>query len=232
LNGSGEPGALSEHLADVFGLLYKHNVDSPYAGAEDCVWTIGESLWSPPDGFFGTSSIPVDILKSLWTASGGTIVDNHTRQDPKVARDVTSTEAINFNKFPHYLRSFKNPKSTVPSQPKHYDDYKVVTYDNGGVHHNSGIGNYAFYIAAVEAKEPPLEGAGKIWFRAMIDTGLGADCTFPRFAAFTVAYAKRDFPNLVKSIEIGWDEAGVEPDDIPGLETMLSNPRLKPAEVS
>ncbi|KAH7246543.1 hypothetical protein BKA59DRAFT_493668 [Fusarium tricinctum] len=224
LNGSGEPGALSEHLADVFGLLYKHNVESPYADAKDCVWTIGESLWSPPGGFFGFSSIDPDIIKSLWTGSGGKVVDNHTRQDPTVARDVTSTKAMHFNKFPHYLRSFKDPSSINPRQPMNYNDYKNLPYDNGGVHHNSGIGNYAFYVAADEAREPPLDGVGKVWFRAMTDTGLGANCKYPRFAAFTIAYAKRDFPYLVKPIETGWEEVEVQPDDVPGLEGMLSNP--------
>jgi hypothetical protein len=106
----------------------------------------------------------------------------------------------------------------------HYDDYKTLPYDNGGVHHNSGIGNYAFYVAADEAKEPPLDGVGKVWFRAMTDTGLGANCKYARFAAFTIAYAKRDFPYLMIPIVTGWDEAGVKPDVVPGLEGMLSNP--------
>ncbi|KAG5660383.1 hypothetical protein KAF25_002989 [Fusarium avenaceum] len=224
LNGSGEPGALSEHLADVFGLLYKHSVESPGTEAKDCVWTIGESLWGLPGGFFGFSGIDPEIVKSLWTGSGGKIVDNHTRQDPTVARDVTSTKAKHFNKFPHYLRSFKDPSSINPRQPMNYNDYKNLPYDNGGVHHNSGIGNYAFYVAADEAKEPPLDGVGKVWFRAMTDTGLGADCKYARFAAFTIAYAKRDFPYLVKPIETGWEEVEVKPDDVPGLESMLSNP--------
>ncbi|CAJ0552249.1 Ff.00g062280.m01.CDS01 [Fusarium sp. VM40] len=224
LNGSGEPGALSEHLADVFGLLYKHSVESSGTKAKDCVWTIGESLWDPPGGFFGFSGMDPEIVKSLWTGSGGKIVDNHTRHDPTVARDVTSTKAKHFNKFPHYLRSFKDPSSTNPRQPMNYNDYKTLPYDNGGVHHNSGIGNYAFYVAADEAEEPPLDGVGKVWFRAMTDTGLGADCKYPRFAAFTLAYAKRDFPYLVKPIETGWEEVEVKPDDIPGLEGMLSNP--------
>ncbi|RGP78861.1 peptidase thermolysin [Fusarium longipes] len=240
LNSSGEAGALGESLCDVFGLLYKHSVEDPSADAKDCVWTIGESLWSPPDGFFGSMGIPADVIKSLWTGSGGKIVDNHTRQNPNVARDVTSTAAVNFNKLPHYLRSFKNPRLITPSQPMHYDDYKELNYDNGGVHHNSGIGNYAFYVAATEAEEPPLDGVGKVWFRAMTDTGLGIDCTYPRFAAFTIAYAKRDFPYLVEPIEIAWDEtgvlswnaAGVVPDIIPGLEEMLSNPPLNPPELS
>ncbi|ESU15304.1 hypothetical protein SNK03_004307 [Fusarium graminearum] len=156
----GQPGELSEHLADVFGLLYKHHASScAWKSAPDCVWTVGESLWASPEGFFGWSSFP-NVSRQLWTASGGKIVENHSRHSPSTALDVDSSE------------------------PDHYLEY----CKNDDVHHNSG-----------------------------------ADCTFAKFAAFTKAYAERDFGGLVEAVKTGWKEVGVTPKEIPGLQAMLSN---------
>ncbi|CAF3488742.1 hypothetical protein SNK05_004339 [Fusarium graminearum] len=215
----GQPGELSEHLADVFGLLYKHHASScAWKSAPDCVWTVGESLWASPEGFFGWSSFP-NVSRQLWTASGGKIVENHSRHSPSTALDVDSSEVRNFKTRPRFLRSFSNPTLTNPRQPDHYLEY----CKNDDVHHNSGIPNHAFYLAAISAGGPPLEGVGKVWFRAMTDTGLGADCTFAKFAAFTKAYAERDFGGLVEAVKTGWKEVGVTPKEIPGLQAMLSN---------
>ncbi|KAH7186157.1 uncharacterized protein B0J16DRAFT_343302 [Fusarium flagelliforme] len=215
----GEPGALSEHLADVFGLLYKHYEFYPGDNATECTWTIGESLWSPPDGFFDKYAIGIDpnLSRKFWLAAGGKIADNHSRHDPTKSTDVTPEQALTFKKLPRYLRSFSDPTSTMPAQPIHIDDYANLKTDNGGVHHNSGIGNYVFYIAAMDAGGSPLKGVGQIWFRAMIDESLGEKCGFSRFAAFTVAYATRDFGHLVDSVKRGWDIVGVEPDEVQSI---------------
>lgn len=123
-------------------------------------------------------------------------------------------QALTFKKLPRCLRSFSDPTSTIPAQPIHINEYSELKTDSGGVHHNSGIGNYAFYNAAMDAGGPPLNGVGQVWFRAMIDETLGENCDFPRFAACTVAYVARHFSHLVDSVKKGWDIVGVTPDEV------------------
>lgn len=101
------------------------------------------------------------------------------------------------------MRSFSAPWSIKPRQPFHYSQRENpgdLDVDNGNVYANCGIPNYAFYIATMAARGPPFETVGRIWFDAMINEHLGESCTFARFAAFTIAYAKRDDPELVDAI--------------------------------
>lgn len=45
----------------------------------------------------------------------------------------------------------------------HYNDYQAnLSYDNGGVRSNSGIINYAFYMAALGAGGPPLKSVYQV----------------------------------------------------------------------
>lgn len=44
------------------------------------------------------------------------------------------------------LRSLANPPAGDPPQPQRMKDFVVVGHDNGGVHYNSGIHNYAAYL--------------------------------------------------------------------------------------
>lgn len=68
------------------------------------------------------------------------------------------------NKPGDALRDAKNPESVDQPQPAHMSDYKNVTYDNGGVHINSGIPNKAFYNIASSIG---FEDSGKIYYRAL-----------------------------------------------------------------
>ncbi|KAJ4115360.1 subtilisin-like protein [Fusarium equiseti] len=105
LGNSGEPGALSEHLADVFGLLYKHYTVHPNGIADACFWTIGEGLWSPPGGFFEkyVSNLDLTLTRKFWLAAGGKIVDNHSRHDPEKSTNSAPEQAHTFKKLPKYL---------------------------------------------------------------------------------------------------------------------------------
>jgi len=74
------------------------------------------------------------------------------------------------------LRSMKAPGTAYDDpllgkdpQPAHMRDYQDVSYDNGGVHINSGIPNHAFYLAATEIGGYAWERAGKIWYIALRD---------------------------------------------------------------
>ena len=105
----GQPGAINESYADVFGVLIDRDD-----------WTLGE-----------------DVVLTRVFPSGA-------------------------------LRSMSNPnqggKSDNGYQPKTMAQYVSTTEDNGGVHINSGIPNFAFYqIATATGKDK----AEKIYYRAL-----------------------------------------------------------------
>lgn len=72
------------------------------------------------------------------------------------------------------LRSMKDTHSG--GDPDHYSERYTGTADNGGVHTNSGIGNWVYYAAAaggtnhvsgVNVTGMGTTAAGKIWYRAL-----------------------------------------------------------------
>lgn len=74
------------------------------------------------------------------------------------------------------IRSMKAPGTAYDDpvlgrdpQPAHMDDYRLIAYDNGGVHINSGIPNHAFYLAASRIGGYAWEKAGMIWYLALRD---------------------------------------------------------------
>lgn len=74
------------------------------------------------------------------------------------------------------LRSLKAPGTAYDDpvigkdpQPAHMKNYDHTESDNGGVHINSGIPNYAFYLTAMELGGYAWEKAGKIWYVTLID---------------------------------------------------------------
>lgn len=120
------------------------------------------------------------------------------------------------------LRSLKDPQAM--GHPAHWDDYRRLYNDNGGVHHNCGIPSHAFYIAATDSGLPSWEGVGQVWYKAMMNRNLGKDCTFARFAAFTLAYAENQgIQSIQAAIESGWRTVGVDPDVLPNAALALTS---------
>ena len=194
LKNAGETGALFEHVADVIGILYQQQAHGGISRrVENLEWTIGGNLWG----------------ERRFSLPGG-------RKHPSEPMD-----ASHFNELPYCLRSLADPESTNPRQPIHYDNFQNLSYDAGGVHLNCGIPSYAFYTAAVAAGSEPWKGVGQIWFRATVNTNLGEECKFARFAAFTTAYAKRDYPELSEPLRKGWTAVGIVPDTIEGVDSLL-----------
>lgn len=83
-------------------------------------------------------------------------------------------------------------------------DYIVTTDDNGGVHLNSGIPNKAFHLAATAIGGTAWEGAGRIWFAALV-SGLAADTDFVRFAQACVGAAGEH----ADAVRTAWEAVGV-----------------------
>ncbi len=90
-------------------------------------------------------------------------------------------------------------------QPAHFDDYIVGPEDNGGVHLNSGIPNRAFHLAATTIGGTTWDGAGRIWYDALVSDLVGPETDFAGFAAATVAVAGAH----ADEVAAAWSEVGV-----------------------
>jgi Zn-dependent metalloprotease len=63
------------------------------------------------------------------------------------------------------VRDLSDPGAAhcIGPQPKHMDQY----LPGGDPHENSGIPNYAFFIAATAHDQPSWEGVGRVWYGAL-----------------------------------------------------------------
>jgi hypothetical protein len=121
--------------------------------------------------------------------------------------------------------AYDDPELGADPQVGHMDDYVVTTSDNGGVHLNSGIPNKAFQLAAVGIGGDAIEGAGRVWYDALVGGGVAADADFAAFAAATVA-AAGDHADVVRD---AWAQVGVEPATSVGLPVPEPVPEPVPA---
>jgi Zn-dependent metalloprotease len=164
----GQPGALNESIADVFGSLVKQRALGQTATEAD--WLIGEGLF--------TASVQGRAIRSM--SEPGSAYD-----DPVLGTDP---------------------------QPGHMDEYVVTAEDNGGVHINSGIANRAFHLAAVAIGGEAWDGAGRVWYHALLDPATRADTEFAAFAETTVAVTAMLYGNEAPeraAVEDAWTTVGV-----------------------
>ncbi len=100
----------------------------------------------------------------------GAMID---RNDWKIGEDV-----VKLNVFPSgALRDMSDPHNGAPTndfkwQPKHVNEQYKGTQDNGGVHINSGIPNYAYYLFVQELakgsnEEQAKKTAEKVYYKAL-----------------------------------------------------------------
>jgi Zn-dependent metalloprotease len=122
------------------------------------------------------------------------------------------------------LRSMKAPGTAYLNHPELGDDPQPATMDKyqnlpdtssgdwGGVHINSGIPNFAFYVAAFNMGGYAWDKAGRIWYAVMTDNSLAQDSKFTDVKNLTIIHAEKIFgvngPE-VKAVKQGWDEAKV-----------------------
>ncbi len=120
------------------------------------------------------------------------------------------------------IRSMKAPGTAYDDpvlgkdpQPAHMSDYKNVSYDNGGVHINSGIPNHAFYATAMEMGGYAWEKAGRIWYVTLRDR-LGSSALFTQAAQQTYLVAGSLFGNgslEQQAVRAGWSAVGIAVDE-------------------
>ncbi|WGV25402.1 M4 family metallopeptidase [Halotia branconii] len=116
------------------------------------------------------------------------------------------------------IRSMKAPGTAYDDavlgkdpQPGHMQDKYTGDEDNAGVHINSGIPNYAFYLAAVEIGGYAWEKAGKIWYIALRDR-LRPKSDFKKAANITIQIAGELYgisSHEQKAVQNAWHKVGV-----------------------
>jgi Zn-dependent metalloprotease len=122
------------------------------------------------------------------------------------------------------LRSMKAPGTAYVNHPELGTDPQPATMDKyqdlpntrsgdwGGVHINSGIPNFAFYVTAFNMGGYAWEKAGRIWYAVLTDINLAQNAKFVDVKNLTIVHAEKIFgigSTEVKAVKQGWLEAKV-----------------------
>lgn len=127
-----------------------------------------------------------------------------------------------------YMRSLEDP--TLKNDPIHYDDRYIGSADKGGVHTNSGIMNYVYYLLAEGGTHPTtnvyVPPIGRRWAEDMFYTVLVAfltpSATFRNVADAMVEVASIYGIDERRAVERAWFAVGV----LPTLSDTLPRPDL------
>jgi Zn-dependent metalloprotease len=97
-------------------------------------------------------------------------------------------------------------------QPDHMRKYVRTFQDNGGVHINSGIPNYAFYVTATAIGGYAWQKAGQIWYNTLKSPLLRPTAKFQSFASLTILSARQLYgaggPEE-GAVREGWAQVGI-----------------------
>jgi Zn-dependent metalloprotease len=108
--------------------------------------------------------------------------------------------------------AYNDPVLGKDPQPDHMNDYVNTSSDNGGVHINSGIPNYAFFVTATEIGGYSWEKAGQIWYLTLKDR-LKFDSDFQSCANLTWQVAGEQFGSNgleQQAVRKGWSAVGID----------------------
>ncbi|MFI9722095.1 M4 family metallopeptidase [Streptomyces sp. NPDC052396] len=124
------------------------------------------------------------------------------------------------------LRSMKAPGTAYDDprlggqdpQPAVMADYREMQADNGGVHINSGIPNYAFYLVADALGGYAWEKAGRIWYQTLTAGTLPSNADFATFAQATAATAHSLYGAGAEedAVRKAWAQVGVNGNSFSG----------------
>jgi Zn-dependent metalloprotease len=150
----------------------------------------------------------------------GAMID---RDDWKIGEDVVKTSA-----FPSgALRDMQDPHNGAATndfnrgwQPRHYDERYRGTEDNGGVHINSGIPNWAFFKFATAVGKDKAE---KVYYRALTNyltkSSKFVDCRVAVVKAATDLYGTAE----INAAKTAFDQVGILGDQAGDYENDLDN---------
>lgn len=112
----------------------------------------------------------------------------------------------------HPGTAYNTPGLGKDEQPDNYANLYRGSYDNGGVHINSGIPNRAFYLSAVAIGGYAYDDAGKIWYNVLTNRQLGLqrDTDIPTFAKLTITSANDLYDSITAQlVRQAWITVGV-----------------------
>jgi Zn-dependent metalloprotease len=149
----------------------------------------------------------------------GSLVKQYAKR--QTAQDADWLIGEGLLKFPgQALRSMKAPGTAYDNdlmgkdpQPALMKNYVNTTKDNGGVHLNSGIPNFAFFQVASALGGNAWERAGQIWYDTIRDGSLSNNASFATFAAFTKKNAGHRYgtnSTEQKAVVAAWNEVGIK----------------------
>lgn len=139
----------------------------------------------------------------------GCMVD---RDDWHIGEDIMKSTGLGL--FPSgYLRDLSDPHNGGSSsndpcwQPKHMNEFVNTFSDNGGVHTNSGIPNYAFYLFSTAESKVIAE---KVYYKALKDY-LVASSQFVDLRLAVIQAANELYPNttVASSAAAAFDDVGI-----------------------
>lgn len=162
------------------------------------------------------------LNESLSDVFGIMVKQRMLNQDVKQSNWLIGENVLIGDKYA--LRSMKAPGTAYVGHPDLGTDPQPATMDKfiklpdtsqgdwGGVHYNSGITNYAFYVTAFDIGGFAWEKAGKIWYDAMTDDALIPTAKFSDFKKLTIKHAGKLFgvgSMEEKAVKSGWKAAKV-----------------------
>ena len=150
------------------------------------------------------------------------IKQRYNNQDVKKSNWLIGEKVMKGAKYA--IRSMKAPGTAYLNHPELGDDPQPGTMDKyvnlpntqsgdwGGVHINSGIPNFAFYVAAFNMGGYSWEKAGRIWYDVLTDRSLSRNANFVDVKNLTISHAEKIFglntPEVI-AVKQGWQEAKV-----------------------
>jgi Zn-dependent metalloprotease len=160
------------------------------------------------------------LNESISDVFGSLIKQFHRKQKAANADWLIGEGLLTNNVNGIALRSLKEPGSAFDDkvlgkdqQPAHVKDYINTYEDNGGVHLNSGIPNYAFYLLATRISDFAWDKAGRIWYETLRDKQLKQNSTFKDFAKLTILSSQRLFGRNSEEFKVtiaSWKDVGID----------------------
>jgi Zn-dependent metalloprotease len=165
---------------------------------------------------------PGALNESFSDIFGIMIKQRFNKQDVKKSNWLIGEKVMIGAKYA--LRSMKAPGTAYVNHPELGTDPQPATMDKyqdlpdtasgdwGGVHINSGIPNFAFYVTAYNMGGYSWEKAGRIWYAVLTDNSLKQNAKFTDVKNLTIVHAEKLFginSHETKAVKQGWAEAKV-----------------------
>lgn len=169
---------------------------------------------------------------------GALVKQRKLNQNAGTADWLVGAELFTNNVRGDAIRSMKAPGTAYDDpvlgkdpQPAHMDDYVNTNQDNGGVHINSGIPNFAFYRTAVELGGNAWDKAGAIWYQTLTADRLSPNAVFQDVVDLTSEIAGKLYgigSTDQRAVINGWAAAGLRVTNAPSEPSAPGDPVPEP----